>query len=98
MQLPCAATPLWENDVAGDMGDGMINGYKAVDTNQIPNNRMIFGDWSEVVHLLWGGLDVIVNPYSRDTDAVVRVTFNMFMDSILRHAVSFAVSADAANQ
>ena len=92
------AVAIWENDPAGDNGEGVINGYTALDSNQIPNNLMIFGNWEESLHGLYGGLDVIVNPYSRDTDAVVRITFNSFGDHVLRHAVSFCASSDPANQ
>ena len=81
---------LWE--------DGEMNEYEAMDTNQIQNNLVFFGNWEEAIHALWGGYDVIVNPYSRDTDAAVRITINTFGDVAVRHPVSFCVSADAGNQ
>lgn len=91
-----AAQPLWEN--AGTPGEGMVNGYRAIASNQIQNNQVIFGNWSDVIHALYGGYDVVVNPYSRDTDAAVRITINTFGDVAVRHAASFAVSSDAGNQ
>lgn len=83
---------------SGTPGEGEVNGYRAVASKQIPNNLVIFGNWSEVVHGLYGGYDVIVNPYSRDVDAAVRITINTFGDVALRHAASFCASADAGNQ
>ena len=91
-----AAVALWDGGEAP--GEGEVNGYRALASNQIPNNQVLFGNWSEVVHGLYGGYDVIVNPYSRDTDAAVRITINSFGDVALRHAASFCASADAGNQ
>lgn len=85
-----AAVALWEND--------MINGYPAVDSQQVPNNLVVFGSWSEVILGLWGGYDVVINPYSGDTQALVRITMNTWGDVAVRHPQSFCVSADAGNQ
>ena len=74
-------------------GEGEMAGYRALASNQIPNNQIVFGNWSEIIHGLYGGYDIIVNPYSRDTDAAVRITINTFGDVALRHAASFAASA-----
>ena len=82
----------------GEAGEGEVNGYHALASNQILNNGVLFGNWSEIIHGLYGGYDIIVNPYSRDTDAAVRITVNSFGDVVLRHAASFCVSADAGNQ
>lgn len=82
----------------GEPGEGEVNGYRAIASKQMPNNLVLFGNWSEVIHGLYGGYDVIVNPYSRDTDAAVRITINTFGDVALRHAASFCASADAGNQ
>ena len=79
-------------------GEGAVNGYRALASNQVPNNQVIFGNWNEVIHGLYGGYDIIVNPYSRDTDAAVRITVNTFGDVAIRHPQSFAVSSDAGNQ
>lgn len=90
---------LWENDGYSEgMPAGTVNGYRAVATNQIPGNLVVFGSFGDVIQGLYGGYDVIVNPYSRDTDAAVRVTINTFGDVAVRHPASFCVSADAGNQ
>jgi hypothetical protein len=47
---------------------------------------------------MWGGFDVVVNPYSLDTTAEVRITVNTFIDVAVRHAASFCASTDSANQ
>ena len=38
------------------------------------------------------------NPYSRDTDGMIRITANCYSDVAVRHAASFCVSADSGAQ
>ena len=81
---------LWEDDE--------INGYPAHDTNQILNNGMIFGNFNSVIMALFGGLDIVVDPYTLADKAEIKITINNFVDFALRHPQEFVVSADAANQ
>lgn len=89
-----AAFPLWE----GGGTEGMVNGYRAEATNQMPNNQALFGVFSEVLHCLWGGYDVVVDPFTLAKNAEVVITMNTWGDVALRHPQCFCVSADAANQ
>ena len=90
---------LWEGKYGLDnSNDGEMNGYRAAATNQIPNNQLLFGNFDDVVHALWGGYDIIVNPYTLDTQAEVRITVNTFGDVAVRHPVSFCVTPDSAAQ
>jgi HK97 family phage major capsid protein len=96
-----AAVPLWGRGTFpadDDSTDGLVNDYRAASTNQIPNNQVLFGNWRDLVIGMWGGFDVVVNPYSLDTTAQVRITVNTFIDIALRHAQSFCVSADSGAQ
>ena len=90
---------VWEKGEWGDgSNDGEVNAYRAAATNQVPGNIVFFGNWEDAIHALWGGMDVVVNPYSRDTEAVVRITVNTFGDVAVRHAASFCVSSDSGAQ
>lgn len=90
---------IWETkDWQDGSNDGEVNGYRAAATNQILANLLFFGNWEDCIHALWGGMDVIVDPFTQATDATIRVTVNTFGDVAVRHAASFAVSSDAANQ
>ena len=93
-----AAVPLWDGMLGDGSADGEMNGYRAGSTLQVPNNQLLFGVFSQAVLAMWGGYDVVVNPYSLDTQAEVRITVNAFIDVAVRHPQSFCVSADAANQ
>ena len=90
---------LWEKGGWGDgSNDGEVNGYRAAATNQILNHLVFFGNFEDVIHALWGGYDVIVDPFTQATDGTNRVTVNTFGDVAVRHAASFCVSQDAGNQ
>lgn len=83
-----------------------LNGYAAAVSTQVPSDldkgtstgvchAIILGNWSELVIGYWGGIDLVVNPYSLDTSNQVRVTANQHVDVALRHAESFAAMLDA---
>jgi hypothetical protein len=86
---------LWEKGAWADgSNDGEVNGYRAAATNQVLNNLVFFGNWEDVIHAIWGGYDVIVDPYTRASDGTNRVIVNTFGDVAVRHAASFCVSGD----
>lgn len=90
---------IWEDGSWGDdTADGRMIGLRATSTNQITNDRLGFGNFSDSQKLIWGGLDIVVNPYSRAKDAVVEITTNSWMDVMVRHQGSFAYSNDSVNQ
>lgn len=84
------------------------NGYKVVVTNNVPANltkvngentvenlsAMIFGNFADLLIGQWGGLDVIVDPYSLKKVGEVETTINAFHDVALRRVESFAVCKD----
>ncbi len=87
---------IWENN--------QINGYSAYATNQLPSNltkgtgtalsAALFGNWNDLLIGLWGGLDVVVNPYSGDTAGSVKITMMQDCQIALRHTESFARMLD----
>lgn len=92
--------------VAGYIWDGQgMNGYKAFVSNVVPStltkgqssvaSAIILGAWSELFIGLWGGLDIVVDPYSRADYNEVKLVFNQFADVALRNAESFAAMKDA---
>ena len=86
---------LWEG---GADGKGMMNGYKAVDSQQIPNDQLLFGVWrSNVIHALWGGLNIIVDPYTGAGQSIVKIFMDSFGDVAIRHPQEFCMSLSAAS-
>ena len=82
---------LWEN---GDV----VNGYPARSTGQVPSNKVVYGDFSQVIYGEWTGNDLTVDPYTLATQNQIQVTIQKHVDMVIRQAKAFAVSADAGNQ
>lgn len=80
---------LWSN-MAGMPGVGEVNGYPAHATNQLAADETIFGNWEEMIIGEWGVLDLLVNPYAKDTSGGVRITAFQDVDCAVRHPESFA--------
>jgi HK97 family phage major capsid protein len=73
---------LWEQ---GDTA----NGYKTLISNQIAAGDMFFGNFADVLMGMWGGLDLLVNPYALDKQGGLRITALQDIDIALRHVESF---------
>lgn len=91
--------PVWERG-------NEINGYKTAISNQVPSNltkgtsagvcsAIAFGNWSDLIMGMWGGLDVLVNPYINSTTGTVRIEVFQSADIAVRHPESFAAMIDA---
>jgi HK97 family phage major capsid protein len=94
-----SARPIWDAGNFSDPSDGVVNGYRAASTNQVLNNQMFFGDWSQVLVCLFGsGLDVVSDIYTQAATGEVKLTLSAYMDIAVLHAQSFCVSADSAAQ
>lgn len=76
--------------------DGNINGYNAIVSNQVTAGDLYFGNFADALIGLYGGLDIVVDPYSNSTGGTVNVTALQTVDVAVRHAVSFAVNNDGA--
>ena len=76
--------------------DGQINGYNAIVSNQVTAGDLYFGNFADALIGLYGGLDIVVDPYSNSTSGTVNVTALQTVDVAVRHAVSFAYNNDGA--
>lgn len=89
---------IWKG-IGGDGGeDGMVNGYQAIDSQQIPNNQVLAGMFGHFVECMWGGLDIVVDYFTKASNAEVRVIMNVWIDYLARHPQAFCASTDAGNQ
>lgn len=75
-----------------------VNGYPAFVSQQVPSDRVIFGDFSNLIIADWAGLDVVVDPYSRADYAEIKVITTMWCDFAVRHPEGFCVSSDSGAQ
>ena len=53
--------------------DNEINGYPAIVSNQLANNDVLFGDFSQLIFATWSGLDLTVDPWAGASAGNVRV-------------------------
>lgn len=87
---------IWEGPNSG----ATVNGYRAMASNFMPNNltkgtstgvcrAAIFGNWEELLIAQWGGVDLLINPYTKGKEALVEMIINAWYDLGVRHALSF---------
>lgn len=73
-----------------------INGYRAIVSNQVTAGDLYFGNFSDLLVGMYGGLDITVDPFTNSTSGTVRIVALQTMDVAVRHAVSFAFNNDGA--
>lgn len=80
-------------------------GYNVASTTLVPSDldkgtssgvcsAVIFGNFSDLMIGMFGGLDVLIDPYSLSTTGAVRVAMYQDIDVAVRHAESFAAIQD----
>lgn len=94
-----------KRDVAGNgfimegnnNGTGQINGYRAVISTLVPTGSgghyMFFGNWQQMKVGQWGGMELMLNPYTRLKDATLELVLNTWHDIAIAHGPAFAYSA-----
>jgi HK97 family phage major capsid protein len=71
-----------------------INGYRAIVSNQVTAGDLYFGNFSDLLVGMYGGLDITVDPFTNSTSGTVRIVALQTIDVAVRHAVSFAFNND----
>ena len=95
-----------QNGFIWDAGDTPLNGYRAGVTNAVPSNldkgssndlcsAIIFGNWADLIIGMWGGLDLLVDPYTGGAAGTVRIVTLQDVDVAVRQALSFSAMKDA---
>lgn len=93
-----AALPIWRGSE--------VNGYRALASNQVPGNltkgtgtnlsAILFGNFADVLIGTWGGLDIVVDPFTAADAGNTRIVAMQDADVALRRVASFAAITDAA--
>lgn len=92
-------TTLKSTGVAGYLiENGSTNGYNALRTNAVfskdgSSNKeygIIFGNWADLLVGQWGALELMVDPYTKADEALVRIIVNSYWDAVPRRDKSFA--------
>jgi HK97 family phage major capsid protein len=85
--------------------NAMLNGYQLGVSNHVPSDldkgsssgvcsAMIFGNFNDLIIGQWGGLDVMVNPYTKGKEGITEVIATAYADVAITRAQSFAAIAD----
>lgn len=85
--------------------DDTIRGYRAMISNNVPStlskgansgnlSALLFGDFSQLVFCEWGGMEVVVDPYSLAPQGEIQITAYMYADVLLKHTQSFTYFND----
>jgi len=83
-----------------------INGYPVGISNLVSSSltkgtasgicsAILFGNWGDLAIGQWGGMEILPDPYSLSTQAMLRLVVNIFADVAVMHAESFAAILDA---
>jgi len=91
-----AQNAIWKPGAS--QGEGRVIGCPAIASNQVPNDQVILGAFTHLIHALWGGLDVVVDQFTKAGNAETVITFNTWGDFVARHPQAFCVSADSGAQ
>lgn len=87
------------------MDGGMSNGYKVGVTNAVPSNlvkggsgavcsALILGAWDKLLIGLFGGMDIVTDPYSYAGKNELAIWINQYADVALENAAYFAAIKD----
>ena len=90
----------------GSQGVGDMLGYDALCSNSVPSNLVkgssgavcspiMFGNWIDLIIFMWGGLDIMLDPYTGSSAGTKRVVALQDVDVGVRHTGSFAAMKDA---
>ena len=71
-----------------------LNGHRSEVSNQITDGDVFFANWADLLQGVWGGLDVLVDPYTLGARMNTRVIEMFTTDFGVRHPVSFCFNND----
>lgn len=79
--------------IMGEQGN-TLNGYRCAASSQITSGDVFFGNFADAIIGFWGGLDLLVDPYTNSLSGTVRLVAHQSCDVAVRHPVSFAYNND----
>ena len=77
----------------GASGTGRVNGYRAEVSNQLTAGTAFFGDFSQLVIAEWGGLELVVDPYTQSKTGIIQVTAFQSIDVGVRYVGAFTYAS-----
>ena len=101
--IPRQASGVEGNFILNDSNS--ILGYGVASSTLVPSDltkgtssgvcsAMIFGNFADLMIGMFGGLDVLVDPYTGSSNGATRIAMFQDVDVAVRHAESFAAILD----
>ena len=75
---------IWESN-------NTINGYISEVSNQVKQEQVIFGDFSQILLGMWDGLSLMVDPYTLAAKGNVRIIAMQDVDVAVKRPESFTI-------
>lgn len=73
-----------------------VNGYRTEITNQVATGDVFMGNFADLLIAMWGGLELLVDPYSNSKKGRLRVVVFQDVDFALRRTQSFCLGRKPA--
>jgi len=73
--------------------NGQANGHNVIVSNAVASGVIYFGNFSDLLIGMFGGLDLLVDPYTNSANSVTRLRATQFLDVGIRHGQSFSKGA-----
>jgi HK97 family phage major capsid protein/HK97 family phage prohead protease len=73
--------------------EGRINRFAVEETNIIDEDDLFFGDFRHLLVGMWGGFEVLVDPYTLAASGGLQIVMFQTADLAARHASAFAYAA-----
>lgn len=84
LKFPGVSGTIWEPG-------NTVNGYRTEITNQVNSGDVFMGNFADLLVAMWGGLELLVDPYSNSKKGRLRVVVFQDVDFALRRTQSFCL-------
>lgn len=78
------------------MEGGAIDGTEVLNTSNVEEQNVVYGDFSNLAIGQWGSIDLLVDPYTKAGDAQVRLVVNAYFDAKVLRDGAFAYGTTAS--
>ena len=78
------------------MEGGTIDGTEVLNTSNVEEQNVVYGDFSNLAIGQWGSIDLLVDPYTKAGDGQVRLVVNAFFDAKVLRNGAFAYGTTAS--
>lgn len=82
---------------AGSAMQSSVYGFPFYDHTDVTTNKVILGDFSALMVAMWGGIELIVDPYSKKTSGQVELYAQTFADVGVRQPACFVIGNDGTD-